>query len=90
MRINGAEVQCVNEAENVGVTRSTEGNMTNILQRIAAFKGALDAIISCGLAKGHRSNPAVSLRILSTYRTPVLMSGLGSLVLTNKQGDHYC
>ena len=85
IRINGAEVKFVNEAEHVGVTRSTDGNMTNILQRIAAFKGALGAIISCGLARGHRSNPAVSMRILSTYGTPVLMSGLGSLVLSYKE-----
>ena len=47
-----------------------------------SYIGSLGAIVSCGLAKGHRSNPACSLRILSTYGTPVLMSGLGSLVLS--------
>ena len=61
------------------------GNLPNILNRVASFKKALDAIASCGLARGHRANPAASLKILSTYCTPVLMSGLGSLFLTNKE-----
>ena len=57
--------------------------MENILQRITSFKKALGAIISCGLSRGSRSNPAVSLRILNIYATPVLMSGLGSLFLSS-------
>ena len=59
--------------------------MPNILIGIAAFKKALGAIVSCGLAKGRRSNPAASLRILTIYATPVLMSGLSSLLLSSKE-----
>ena len=77
------QINFVQQAEHVGVLRSTEGNMPNIVQRVAAFKKALGALVSCGLAKGRRTNPVLSLRILTIYGTPVLMSGLASLVLTN-------
>ena len=83
--ISGAPISFVDQAEHVGVVRSTLGNMPNLLLRIAAFKRALGSVISCGLARGSRSNPAASLRILSTFGTPVLMSGLGSLVLSSKE-----
>ena len=85
LTINGESIKFVTEAEHVGVVRSTSGNMPNIINRIAAFKKAMGAIVSCGLAKGRRSNPAVSLRILTIYGTPVLMSGLSSLVLSSKE-----
>ena len=65
--------------------RSTSGNMPNIINRVAAFKKAMGAVVSCGLAKGRRTNPAVSLRVLTIYGTPVLMSGLSSLVLSSKE-----
>ena len=38
-----------------------------------------------GLARSQRSNPVASLRVLSLYGTPVLMSGLASLVLSSKE-----
>ena len=65
--------------------RSVNGNLPNILNRVAAFKKSLGALPSCGLARGHRANPTASLRILSLYCTPVLMSGLGSLLLSSKE-----
>ena len=67
LTINGESIKFVTEAEHVGVVRSTSGNMPNIINRIAALKKAMGAIVSCGLAKGRRSNPAVSLRILTIY-----------------------
>ena len=83
--IDGEVIETSNEAEHVGVVRSVNGNLPNIMNRIASFKKALGAIASCSLARGHRANPTASLRILSTYCTPVLMSGLGSLFLTSKE-----
>ena len=83
--IDGVEVQFVDQAEHVGVIRSTTGNMPNLLQRISAFKKALGSVISCGLARGRRTNPSASLRILTIYGTPVLMSGLASQVLSAKE-----
>ena len=85
LTINGESIKFVSEAEHVGVVRSTSGSMPNIITRVAAFKKAMGAIVSCGLAKGRRSNPAVSLRIMIIYGTPVLMSGLSSLVLSIKE-----
>ena len=83
--INDSQIDFTDQAEHVGVIRSAAGNMPNILQRLSSFKKALGSIISCGLAKGHGSNPAASLRILSIYGTPVLMSGLASLVHSSKE-----
>ena len=74
ININGKNIEFVDQAEHVGVLRSVKGNMLNILERVKAFKGALGAIVSCGLARGRRTNPAASLRIVSLYGTPVLMS----------------
>ena len=75
----------MSEAEHVGVLRSESGNLPNILQRLSAFKKALGPLVACGLARGSRSNPAASLRILSIYATPVLLSGLQSLVLSRTE-----
>ena len=83
--IDGVQVEFTNQAEHVGILRSTSGNLPNILQRISSFKKALGAVTSCGLAKGRRSNPAALIRILTIYGTPVLMSGLASQVLSPKE-----
>ena len=83
--INEKEIGFVDQAEHVGVIRSVNGNMPSILARIAAFKKALGSLISFGLARSSRSNPVASLRILSSYATPVLMSGLASLALSSKE-----
>ena len=85
IKIDGVNIEFVSQAEHVGVIRSVDGNMPNILNRISCFKKALGAISSCGLARGLRSNPAASLRILSIFGTPVLMSGLASLYLSSKE-----
>jgi hypothetical protein len=50
-------------------------------------KNALGALVSCGLARGQRSNPVCSLHILNIYTTPVLMSGLVILVLSIKESS---
>ena len=85
INIGGKPIEFVEEAEHVGVLRSSHGNMPNIVLRLASFKKALGAVVSCGLARGRRSNPAASLRILSIYGTPVLMSGLASLLLSDTE-----
>ena len=85
IKIQNDQIYFEEQAEHVGVIRSTVGNMTNLFNRISAFKRALGSVISCGLARGKMSNPVASLRILSCYGTPVLMSGLASLVLSAKE-----
>ena len=85
IKVNGTAIKLSDQAEHVGVLRSVQGNMPNILQRITAFKGALGAIMSCDLARVRRTNPVVSLKMLALYGTPVLMSGLSSLVLSRRE-----
>ena len=83
--INGVPVNFVQEAEHVGVLRSTSGNMPNILHRIVSHKKALAAVLSAGMARGHRGNPAASLRVHQLYATSVLFSGMASLVLSQAE-----
>ena len=43
------------------------------------------SVLPTGLAYSHRGNPAASLRIEKLYATPVLLSGLCSLVLSETE-----
>ena len=85
INLKGEAIKFCTEAEHVGVIRAESGNLPNIVNRVSAFKRALGAITSCGLARGRRSNPSASIHILSIYGSPVLMSGLASLVLSSKE-----
>ena len=79
--INEEPINFVDEAEHVGITRSTAGNLPHILNRFTARRRALAAVLPVGLARGHRGNPAAGIRVHHLYATPVLLSGLASLVL---------
>ena len=50
-------------------------------------------MLSAGLARSHRGNPAASLRTEKLYGLPVLLSGLGSLFLLDSEvkilSQHY-
>ena len=73
--IDNNPIKFVNEAEHVGILRSTFGNLPHILQRFTSHKKVLGAVLPVGLARGHRGNPAASLFIHNLYATPVLFSG---------------
>ena len=79
--------------EHVGVIRSPDSNMPHILQRISSHKRALAAVLSAGLSRKHRGNPAASLKVEKLYALPVLLSGLGSLYLLESEvkilSQHY-
>ena len=83
--ISGEKVNFVNQADHVGVTRCSSGNLLNIEHRITAHKKCLALIASAGLARGHRSNIAAALRVHRLYALPVLFSGIASLVLNKKE-----
>ena len=83
--INHTSVDFAVEAEHVGVIRHTSGNMPNIVQRVAAHRKAVGSVLSAGLARGHRGSPAAALKVHQMYCTPVLFSGLASLVLTRSE-----
>ena len=83
--IGGVPVKFTSEAEHVGIIRNTAGNMPNLLNRISNHKKNMGAIISAGLGRRHRGNPAAAVRVHNLYCTPVLFSGLASLVLSNAE-----
>ena len=86
LTVNGEKIQFYDEAEHVGMLRSTAaGNHVAILDRIKTHKKSLGAILHVGLSKGHRGNPATSLHIQQLYGTPVLMSGLAPLVISSSE-----
>ena len=81
--MDGAALPLSSEAEHVGVLRSTGGsNLPSITVRMAGHTKSLYSVISCGMAKNHRGNPAASLRVESCYSAPKLFSGLASIMLS--------
>ena len=85
VEVDNTVVEFVSEAEHVGVIRSSTGNMPNILHRVSCYKKALLSVSSSGISRIHRGNPAASLRVHQLYAVPVLLSGLGSLVLCENE-----
>ena len=73
--IDDTSVKFVDEAEHVGVLRSTAGNMPHILQRITSHKNDLGTVCSAGMARGQRRNPAASLRVHQLHASSFLRSG---------------
>ena len=48
-------------------------------------KKALHALLPTGIGRKHRGNPAASLMLSKLYGTPVLLSGVASLVLSQAE-----
>ena len=80
--LNKVKVEFSSQAEHVGVIRSCDGNLPNLLNRISAHKKSLGSVLSAGLARGHRGSPAAALRVHQLHCLPVLFNGLASLVLS--------
>jgi hypothetical protein len=55
------------------------------MNRICSHRKALGATLSSGLAQKSRANPLVGLRLETVYGSPVLMSGVASLVLSGTE-----
>ena len=83
LTMDGAPIPISSQADHVGVLRASSGsNLPSISSRIAGHTKSLYSIISCGMARHHRGNPAASIRVESSYSAPKLFSGLASLCLT--------
>ena len=79
----GTPLPLSSKADHVGVCRSSSGsNIPSISSRIAGHTKSLYSIISCGMARHHRGNPAASLRVEACYSAPKLFSGLATLILS--------
>ena len=53
------------------------------MKRILSYKRAIGSVLGQGLAQSHRASPVATLKIQKLYGTPVLLSGLASLVLSS-------
>ena len=81
--MNGDPLPLSPQAEHVGVLRSPGGgNLASITARMAGHTKSLYSVISCGMARNHRGNPAASLMVEACYSAPKLFSGLASLLLS--------
>ena len=94
LSLNGVPLSFTDTTEHVGVVRSPlSGNIPHILKRITSHKKALAAVLSAGLSRRHRGNPAAALRVEKLYGLPVLLSGVGSLYLLQSEiqtlSQHY-
>ena len=85
VHIDNESIEFCHTAEHVGVQRSVEGNLPHILSTISAHKKSLAANLFTGLARNHRGNPFVSLKIEKLYSLPVLLKGLSGLVLSEAE-----
>ena len=86
LSIDNISIEYSSFAEHVGVLRSIAGgNMPHILDRVSAHKRAMASVLHVGAARHHNANPTSSLKLEKLYGGPVLLSGLSSLYLTNKE-----
>ena len=60
-------------------------NSPCILSCLSAHRRATYCVLPAGLARGHRGNPAASVRVERLYGIPVLLSGLDCLVLSTQE-----
>ena len=87
IHIDDTPIEFVTTAEHVGVLRSVSGNLPHLHQRIVNHKKSLGSILSMGLSRRHRANPAASLRADDMYAIPVLFSGVATLILSRSEID---
>jgi len=81
--MDGAALPLSPQADHVGILRCPGGsNLPSITARISAHTKSLYSVISCGMARSHRGNPAASLRVEACYSAPKLFSGLATLLLS--------
>ena len=94
IKINDQTIPYADTAEHVGLVRSSQGNLVTLHSRFIAHRKAVAGVLHTGVARGHRGNPAVGLKVHQLYGTPVLLSGIAPLVLLKQElslvEKHYC
>ena len=71
LSLYGHDLEFSTSAEHVGIIRSVEGNMPNIVNRLSSHRKAIMAVLPLGLAHRHRGNPVTALHIDLLYVSPV-------------------
>ena len=92
--LNGQHIPFQEEAEHLGVLRSSSGsNMPAIMLRISAHRKKLFSLLPSGMALHNHASPAACLKIERLYSLPVLLSGISALVLNKTESkmlhDYY-
>ena len=83
LELNGNPIPFTSEAEHLGVVRtSSASNLPNVMKRISAHRRKLYSLLPSGVALRHNASPSSCLKVEKLYALPVLLSGLGSLVLS--------
>ena len=59
--------------------------MPHILDRISSHRRALFSVLPAGAALHHSGNPSANIHLERAYSSPVLLSGMAALVLSNKE-----
>ena len=85
LHIGDTTIEFATAAEHVGVVRSVTSNLPHVHQRILCHKRALAKILSMGMSRRHRANPAAALRAELIFATPILFSGMASLLLNQTE-----
>ena len=71
----------------VGWVLCGAGNLPHILGCVFAHKQALGDVLHSGLARAHRGNPAAGLKVAKLQALPLLLSGIGALILRKGEID---
>ena len=87
LSIGNTPVQFATTAEHVGVLRSVSGNLPHLQQRIVSHRRSLAQILCMGMSKKHRASPIAALRAENIFTTPILYSGVASLLITKSETD---
>lgn len=82
--VDGVTMLSSAEATHLGVIRSSH-HSSNSPVRFKAHTKSVFATLNIGLAKNHWTSHATSLKIHSVYLSPILFSGLATLVLTTSE-----
>ena len=75
----------IEDLNSMRTIRSVNGNSPHLISRFVAYRKALYVILPVGLARRHRVNPVVGIQAHQVYGTPVLLSGITTLVLSTAE-----
>ena len=85
--IDNTKIKFSETSEQVGIVRSFSGNLPQFLDRVAAHRSSLFAVLPSGLAQCHNANQAAALSVHNSFSLPVLLSGIAPLTLTSTEVD---
>ena len=61
--LHGEQIPFSQEAEHLGIVRSSSGNLSNLVERFSAHRKKLFSVLPAGLALHHNANPVATLKV---------------------------